>query len=143
MRKLKPIVATPEEEDTFATYLIEMEFVVEEFLREAADAGFRLDFTLAGLKTLEEYIRSRSQSGIDEKFVNRVARFLGEVFRKSIGGHWELCLKDKNYVYKHLPVITGYSKLPIEFCPIVVATGFCGAMQPGSLMRAMESHQSK
>jgi hypothetical protein len=65
---------------------------------------------------------------------------LGEVFRKTVGGRWELCLKDPKYLYFKLPVVSGYSDKPIEFCPIEVLANLIRKKEPGTLRRAVESH---
>jgi len=65
---------------------------------------------------------------------------LGELFRKCVGGKWELCLKDPKYLYFKLPVLSGYSDKSIEFCPIEVLGSFVFKRELGMLRRAIESH---
>ncbi len=140
MNKRKVQLATPEELEKFQHFLFEMDDVLEAFLAEAAPAGFRLDYTLESLDSLEKYILSRPDAGKNSQFENRAARYLGEVFRKRVGGKWELCLKHPNYLYFKLPVLSGYSNKPIEFCPIEMLGNFLSKREPGLLRRAIESH---
>jgi hypothetical protein len=140
MKKGTKELATSEELETFEHFLFEMDDVLEAFLSEASAAGFHLDCSLDSVDALEKYVVSQPDGGKNSRLQNRAARYLGEVFRKSVGGKWELCLKDPKYIYFKLPVLTGYSDKPIEFCPIEVLGNFIVKREPGLLRRAIESH---
>lgn len=117
-----------------------MDDVLEAFLAEARAGGFDLDYSIDSLNALEKYVVSEPDGGKSSRFQNRAARYLGEVFRKTVGGKWELCLKDPRYLYFNLPVLTGYSDRPIEFCPIEVLANFTFKKEPGMLKRAVEAN---
>jgi len=140
MKKGRKQLATPEELEKFECFLFEMDDVLEAFLAEASAEGIDFDYSLDSLDALEKYVVSQPDEGKSSRFQSRAARYLGEVFRKSVGGRWELCLKDPNYVYFKVPVLTGYSDKPIEFCPIEVLGSFTLKKEPGMLKRAVESH---
>ncbi len=133
-------IASPEELETFEQFVFEMDDVLEPFIEKAKSAGFSLDYSIESLDALERELLSQPTNGDDGQLQNRAARYLGEVFRKNIGGKWELCLKDPKYLFFKLPVITGYSKLPIEFCPIEVVSNFMWKKELGLCKRAIESH---
>jgi hypothetical protein len=140
MKKGNKQLATPEELEKFEYFLFEMDDVLEAFLAEASAAGFAFDYSFDSLDALEKYVLSQPDEGKSSRFQNRAARYLGEVFRKTVGGKWELCLKDPKYLYFKLPVLTGYSDKPIEFCPVEVLGNFTHKKEPGILKRAVESH---
>lgn len=129
-----------EELDKFQFFLFEMDDVLGPFVAAAQDAGFQLDYTIESLMSLEQFMLSHPTIMGNSQMQNRAARYLGEVFRKNLGGKWELCLKDPKYLFYKLPVISGYSKMPIEFCPIEIIANFVKNMTPGLLKRAVESH---
>lgn len=128
-------------EEKLQHFLFEMDDVLELFIAAAQAAGFRFDYSIDSLSALERFMLVQSNPTSDNsELENRAARYLGEVFRRSLGGKWELCLKDPKYLYYKLPVIGGYSKLPIEFCPIEVIANFVARKESGLLKRAVESH---
>ena len=116
-----------------------MDDVLEEFVTQARQLDIELDFSFDSLDQLENLIIIKAGE-CDSKFENRAARYLGEVFRKTVGGIWELCLKDPKYVFFKLPVITGYSKHTIQFCPIEIITNFQARKESGLLKRAVDAH---
>jgi len=51
--------------------------------------------------------------------VDRLARYLGEVFRTTLGGEWGIELKDEKDAYFGLPVV----KTPVGiYCPLALVT---------------------
>lgn len=139
MSKKKKPVATEEELQKFENFLSEMEDVLKAFVATASQDGLNLDYSLDSLADLERLITANSERS-DHTLDNRVARYLGEVFRKHVGGKWELCLKNPRYMYFKLPVVSGYSKHPIEFCPIEIVANFKFRPQAGMFMTAIEAH---
>jgi hypothetical protein len=141
-KKLHPVQATPEEAEKFQFYLFEMDDVLEAFIAEAKQAGVKLDYSKQSLDTIEPYLLEKLAAGANRDLLrNQAGRYLGETFRKLMGGHWELCLKDPDYIYFKLPVVTGYSAMPIEFCPNEVMGNFLASQKPGMLKRAFEAHE--
>jgi hypothetical protein len=129
-----------EELEKFQYFLFEMDDVLEPFVAAAQKAGFQLDYSIDSLMSLEQFLLAQPTAAGDSHLQNRAARYLGEVFRKNLGGKWELCLKDPKYLFYKLPVISGYSEMPIEFCPIEIIANFAGKKESGLLKRAVESH---
>ena len=138
----RDVEATTEEREKFEHFLFEMDDVLDAFISEARSRGFALNYSLESLESLETLLLSQHGPGDDGVLLKgRAARYLGEVFRKAVGGRWELCLKDPAYLYFKLPVISGYSASGIEFCPVEVLTNFLHARKKGLLRQAVESHK--
>jgi hypothetical protein len=133
-------LATAEELNKFQQFLFEMDDVLEPFLAEANAAGYELDYSLNSLCILEEYLLSKTDDAKDGELLNRAARYVGEVFRKNVGGRWQLCLKDPEYLYFKLPVISGYSDKPIEFCPLEIVKNFTHKKIRKMLTTAVAAH---
>lgn len=141
-KKYRPVEATPEEREKFQFYIFEMDDVVEAFIKEAKQAGVTLDYSKQSLDALEPYLLQKLSAGANRDLLrNQAARYLGETFRKIVGGHWELCLKDPDYLYFKLPVLTGYSEKPIEFPPTEIVGNFLASQKPGMLRRALEADE--
>lgn len=138
MGNKKSTFASPEEVAKFEQFLFEMDDVLDGFLTEARSCGFKLDFSLDSLGILEQFLLSKAR--LDARSRNRASRYLGEVFRQSVGGKWELCLEDPRYLYFGLPVISGYSAHQIEFCPIEMIRNFEEKREYGTLRAAVEAH---
>jgi hypothetical protein len=136
----KQALTSPEELEKFEFFLFEMDDVLEEFIDQARIAGYRLDYTLESLEVLESYLASHPNAKQDERLKNRAARYLGEVFRKNVGGKWELCLDGPQFAYFKLPVISGWAKMPLSFCPIEIIENCLVRPGEGILKRAVEAN---
>jgi hypothetical protein len=132
---------SPEDHEKFEQFLFEMDDVLEQFLAYAAAGGFILDYSLASLNTLEQLLLIPKSPEESSRVQNRAARYLGEVFRKQLGGKWMLCDRGPRYVYQGLPVIGGHSDKHIEFCPIHTIGNFARTSKEGLFRRALEGHR--
>ncbi len=131
---------TPEEQDKFEQFLFEMDDVLQPYVGAAVEHGYALDYSLESLAELERYWSATGDGQRDGPAANRASRYLGEVFRRRIGGMWRLCDKGTRYLYQGLPVISGYASADIEFCPIEAFGNFVVRGEPGMLRRIVESH---
>jgi hypothetical protein len=125
-----------EQLEKFEQYLFEMDDVLEDFTGESQALGYEMDYSLESLDGLERLLIEKD-AGDQSQLKNRAARYLGEVFRRNVGGKWELCLKDPKYLYYGLPVLTAYSSTGIEFCPIELIENFMFKREPGMLQRVV------
>jgi len=115
--------------DDFESWHVDMDDALERFFdalpREVTE---RLDFTPGSLDLLEKWILGRYEStdqmlpASEATTVDALARYIGETFRKAIGGRWGIRLDDPKYVFYGLPEIIGYSDKPTSLCPISLAT---------------------
>lgn len=126
-----------EELDKFQVFLFEMDDVLEEFTEEAAQAGYKLDFSLDSLDTLERYYAFRHGHRDEERLINRCARYLGEVCRLTVGGKWKLSLNARGLYFK-LPVITDYSDKNLEYCPLALFGTFTRHRNSGFLRKTVQ-----
>ena len=118
-----------QQRENFQYWLAEMDSALERFL-ESLPPGVsqRLDFKPESLAVVEEWIIERYPSisamlALSEReIVDGLARYIGETFRKVIGGRWEIRLDDPNYVYHGRPQLTGFSDTPTPISPHSLAT---------------------
>jgi len=114
--------------DDFESWLVDMDDALERFVDALPQEAQRLDFTPGSLDTLEKWILDRYEStdkmlaASEATTIDGLARYIGETFRKAIGGRWGIRLDDPKYVFYGLPEIIGYSDKPTSLCPISLAT---------------------
>jgi hypothetical protein len=115
--------------EDFESWLVDMDDALERFLDALpGEVSERLDYSPASLDVLEGWILDRYQStdhmlpSSEATTVDGVARYIGETFRKAIGGRWSIRLDDPEYVFCGLPEIIGYSDKPTSLCPCSLAT---------------------
>lgn len=140
-RSGKKVPGTAEELEQFEQFLFEMVDVLDTLISEALEGGVQLDFSIESLHWLEEYLLAGTSLDQEQLALrkSRAARYLGEVFRRCVGGHWELCLKGPRYLYNKLPVIAGYTAEPVEFCPTEIVANYFHSREQGFLARVVES----
>ena len=97
-------------QEQFQDWLAHMDDALEAFLaRLPAEVRERLDGSPESLGVLEPWLLERypTMDAIleDEEasHLDGAARYVGEVFRKALGGHWRLRLNDPKYVFHGLP----------------------------------------
>jgi hypothetical protein len=115
--------------DDFESWLVDMDDALERFIDALPqEVAQRLDYTPGSLDALEKWILDRYEStqqmlaASQATTVDGLARYIGETFRKAIGGRWGIRLDDPKYVFYGLPEIVGYSDKPTSLCPISLAT---------------------
>lgn len=115
--------------EEFEYWLFEMDDELEKFLSSIQPlAGGNLDFSPGSLDILERWMLGRYPNTTrllepSEKHVlDGAARYIGETFRKQLGGYWDISLDDPNYVYHGIPQLTGFGENPTPLCPHSLAT---------------------
>jgi hypothetical protein len=115
--------------EDFEYWLADMDDAIERVLG-SAPLGIRerLDFSPGSLDVLEAWILERYAStdamlpASESRVVDGLARYIGETFRKAIGGRWEIRLDDPKYVFYGKPQLTGFWDKPTPLCPLSLAT---------------------
>ena len=115
--------------EDFEYWLADMDDALERFLDSLPnEVSERLDYSPASLDVLERWILDRYAStdqmlpASEATKVDGLARYIGETFRKAIGGHWDIRLDDPKYVFYGRPQLTGFSDKPTPTCPLLLAT---------------------
>ena len=86
---------------------IKMEYFIDTFAKEN---NLKLDYSKASLDELENWILSNYREIKDlindPKTFDYLTVYIGETFRKHIGGKWFIDLKNKKNAYYSMPVLT-------------------------------------
>lgn len=114
-------------QERFQHWLAHMDDYLDELMRSVPpDLAARLDYSGESLDAIEARILDRFPSIEHAKAqdaaaeVNLYAIYVGEVFRKALGGRWTLPTDDPKYAYYRLPVLDYEHRSTI--CPITLVT---------------------
>ena len=84
-----------------------MDFFTEEFAKEQ---NLTLDYSIESLDKLEGWILANydeiKKLIDDSKMLDYLTVYIGETFRKQLGGKWYIDLKNKKNAYYSMPVLT-------------------------------------
>jgi hypothetical protein len=113
----------------FQYWLSEMDDALARFL-EGIDEPVRsqLDLSPESLDALETWVLKRYKSPDElletdaKRVLDGVARYIGETYRKHVGGQWQIRLDDPKYAFFGLPELTGFSEKPTPISPHSLAT---------------------
>lgn len=98
--------------DDFEFWLFEMDDCLAEFICSLpTDISAKLDYSADSLSILETWLLSQYENvhkvlkDSEKLTLDMTARYVGETFRKKLGGIWNIDLKNKKNVYYRMPVI--------------------------------------
>ena len=115
--------------DDFDYWVADMDDALERFIDGLPECmREQLDYSPASLDILESWILDTypntqemlSKENVD--LVDGAARYIGETFRKCIGGYWDIRLEDPKFVFYGLPILTGFKTTTTPECPLTLAT---------------------
>ena len=117
--------------EQFQDWLAHMDDALEAFLaRLPAEMRERLDGSPESLGVLEAWLLERYPTidaileDEEASHLDGAARYVGEVFRRMLGGHWRLRLNNPKYVYYGIPEFWFLEKkdTPIASLPLVTSS---------------------
>ena len=132
--------------DDFEYWLIDMDDAIDRMVAELpADLQPKLDYSPGSLDVIESIILAR-YSDVDKmiapdqaRIVDGYARYIGETFRRNIGGHWDVDLENDRNVYFQIPVLTAYEENPTPIAPLGLATASADRRTGSYLRRILEN----
>jgi hypothetical protein len=118
-----------EQDDQFQHWLIEMDDAIARFLATLPeDDARKLDFSAASLKAIEA-LALQAYAGIDalkkpseSKTVDGMARYVGETFRRHLGGKWFIDFTDKKNAFYGLPQLKEMRGQTTQICPMTLVS---------------------
>jgi hypothetical protein len=119
----------PITDEEFEYWLADMDDALERFFETLPpEVRGALDYSPASLDVLESWLLAKystleaARQPTESRSLDGVARYVGETFRKNLGGRWEIRLDDPKYVYHGIPQLTGYTEKPTPIAPLTLAT---------------------
>lgn len=99
-------------QDDFQKWLFLIEVKMAYFTGEFAQRyQLTLDYSLASLDELESWILTNyetlDQLLADREILDYLTLYIGETFRKHIGGKWSIDLEDERNPFYAMPILTG------------------------------------
>lgn len=139
-----------ENEEQFQYWLVDMDDAIERFISLFPQSEqVKLDFTRESLAIVEEWILARysDMSEVLRKSeaatVDGAARYVGEVFRKILGGKWFIDFSDPKNVYCGLPQIGGMRGQRVQFCPLTFVTTSVDRRTGNFMLKILDNKISK
>lgn len=118
-----------ERKENFQQWLFLMDDTLDEIKRIFKnDKNVSLDFSPNSLDNVENWILDNFESKEDllmeknKHFLNMLAVYIGETFRKNIGGKWKLDLSNEKSAYYKLPILTDSPNINSPIAPHTLAT---------------------
>jgi hypothetical protein len=118
-----------ENKDLFEFWLMDMDEALDNFLKALPDDTRQcMNYSPNSLQVLEEWLLSKYSdtdvmlSMSESKLVDGAARYIGEVFRKTLGGKWFVDFKDEKNAFYGLPQLNSMPGQKIQVCPLTMAT---------------------
>lgn len=117
------------EDDQFQMWLMDMTDAITRFRQSVPDnIGARLDFSPNSLAAIEEFALATyptvadAKKKTEAKLVDGMARYVGQVFRKHLGGKWTINFADKKNAFYGLPQLTDMDGQKTQVCPLTLVT---------------------
>ncbi|MDC6213309.1 hypothetical protein [Ralstonia solanacearum] len=139
------------DQDRFEFWLMEMNDSIQRFLDSLPEEIARqLGFSVDSLTCLELWLISRYQSPAEimqpteAQAHDGAARYIGETFRRSLGGKWRIDFLDKKNVYFGVPQIVDIRGQMAQFCPHALVTTLLDRRRGDflvSIFRALDSNR--
>jgi hypothetical protein len=135
-------------ENDFAEWLTFMGDRMDELFSELPPHIVQLlDYTPRSLTVLENWLMSKYKSpddipDADKYFIDKVACYVGQTFRKNLSSKWKwaIDLNNQESVYYGLPVIQMAGKAPV--CPLLWTTA-CLDRRRGTYMETILNNKLK
>ena len=130
--------------EDFEDFLMIMDDQLDWLDLEAEKFGIDLDYSIESLSELEKLFELMSPP--DDLAFDSVglaivcARYLGEVFCRTVGGAWELCLDDPKNVYYNQPVILGWNTYGGEFPPLSIMRSYEHTRRSGFVLKTFKGY---
>lgn len=130
-----------EKKEDFQYWLFGMDDDIEKLKREVSEFS-NLDFSVNSLEIIENWIlknfKSKEELLIDNnKFLlDKMSKYVGEVFRKNLGGKWYLELENKNDAYYGIPAVKGGHDMSSPIAPATLLTA-CISREKGDYISSI------
>ena len=115
-------------QENFQEWIFQIEFKMDYFTKDfAQEQNLILDYSMQSLDDLEAWILAHYENHHvlieDRKLLDYLTVYIGETFRKHLGGKWFIDLKNKKNAYYYMPVLTDPSyRGEVYIAPMTFAT---------------------
>ena len=117
------------EDDQFQEWLMDMSDAIERFQQSLpGELQGRLDYSPESLEIVENFALAKYPSVAEATkageaaAVDGIARYVGQVFRKRLGGKWIIDYSDRKNAFFGLPQLSGMVGQKVQLCPLTLVT---------------------
>ncbi len=117
------------EDDQFQMWLMDMSDAIERFqLSLPSELQGKFDYSPESLEALEGLALAKYPNVEEAKkpseatTVDGMARYVGQVFRKRLGGKWMIDYSDRKNAFYGLPQLSGMAGQKVQLCPLTLVT---------------------
>lgn len=118
-----------QQQEDFEIWVFEMEDRLEQFVASfPPEIRTALDYSPESLDHLESWLLE-SYATVDDAAqqsakvpLDGAARYIGETFRRNLGGTWEIRFDDPSYAYYGVPQLENMPHVLVDVCPLFMAT---------------------
>lgn len=126
--------------DKFNSFVFSIDDTIDKLERIGSQHELSLQLNKDSLPALEKLVSKMNESIKDDLKINEFSQFLGETFRKTVGGQWMIGDNpDSDLDYKQ-PVIGGFNDVGYVFNPILIMRSLVNRKQDGMLARAFNAN---
>ncbi|MED5524842.1 MAG: hypothetical protein VX447_08830 [Pseudomonadota bacterium] len=136
-----------EKKENFEFWLMDMDAAIDSFIsRISLEDKSKLDFSIDSLCTIENWILQNYSSSDEVKnmsnsqMVDGAARYIGETFRKILGGKWFIDYSDKDNVFFGLPQLKDMKNQKAQICPLTLVSASASRRKGNFLINILRSH---
>jgi hypothetical protein len=115
--------------DDFEYWIVDMDDALNRFMQILPEPlREKLNYSPASLDYLEAWIldcypnTSAMLENSQSQIVDGAARYIGETFRRAIGGYWDIRLDDPNTAFFGVPILIGFEERSTPIAPLALAT---------------------
>ncbi len=136
--------------DDFECWLIEMDSAISRFssLFPSAQRS-QLDFSRQSLDFVERWLLNKYPSHLEllktseSEVLDGTSQYIGEVFRKYIGGHWDIELDNPKDAFYAIPKLTGFGSKSSPISPVTMATALLSRRTGNYLLGILENLEKR
>lgn len=118
-----------EQNDQFEYWLMDMDDTLERFRQALPVADIhRLDYSAESLQFVEALVLAaypdvpEALAPSETERIDQFARYVGEVFRKHLGGKWIIDFSDPKNAFYGMPQLSGLKGQLAQLCPLTLVT---------------------
>jgi hypothetical protein len=134
--------------DMFEYWLTDMaEAIDESFKSMPSHVRDKIDYTPDSLDVMEKHIIDifdSPKSALEESqayFLDGIARYVGQVFRKSLGGKWDIELEDIDNAFYNIPQLVDMKNQDTQISPLALVTASLDRRRGNYIRTVLEAHR--
>jgi hypothetical protein len=136
--------------EDFEFWLFDMDDALERFLAALPPSvRTQLDGSPQSLDALEGWILERYPSTEamlkpdQSRIVDGAARYIGETYRRVIGGRWDIQFHDPKMAFFATPILTDYEERSTPMSPLALATASADRRTGNFLRTVLENNTNR